>query len=67
MIGIGELRWCGCLYSYDCTGAVGVEVFGVFGVREAQRIYKVQDGSRITYLVYQCNSNSNNTVNSLQI
>ena len=31
MIGIGELRWCSCLYSYDCTGAVGGG--GVRGVR----------------------------------
>ena len=45
----------------------GVAVGGGLRVREAQKMYKVQDGSGITYLLYQCNSSCNNTVNLLQI
>ena len=45
----------------------GVAVGGGLRVREAQKMYKVQDGSGITYLLYQYNSNCNNTVNLLHI
>ena len=43
----------------------GVGARGGFRVREAQRMY-IQ-GSGIIYQLYQCNSNCNNTVNSLWI
>ena len=47
------------LPSYGCTVAIG----GGCREGEAQRMYNVvQDGSGITYLLYRCNRNCNNTV-----
>ena len=50
MIGIGGAE---AVYppSYGCEAALGVGVGGGFRVREAQRMYTVQDGSGFTYLL----------------
>ena len=64
--GLEGLRWCSCLVT-AAQWPWGVSAGGRFRVREAQRMYKVQDGLGITYLLYRSNRNCNNTVNLLRI